>query len=682
MTQPTPRDPTLILGLLLAAAAFVLRLRPLGSPDIWWHLHSGRAVLAEKALRFPDHVAIPFGKEFVADEWAFDVLAWGLWSAGGPNALLVFAALAAAVSFLLVWALARDVAPDRPWTTLAIAAAVLAATSVRFFPRPHVLFLCLLPATLLLTRLAVRAEGTRRRLLLGSLVALALFWAQVHPSVIIVAACVACMGLPLVLGRRRPGEPRWRLGRDLWVTLLLLALAPLTTAHGLDLIGHVAGHSGADSTRHIGEMAPLAWGDFWPPTSRTLLIVELLLAAAALGAAHARRLPLGPLALALLGLALTLSTHRFRAAWAILLVPLVADVVRPRWEDRRWLLVVAGVLLASLLTAGRGWTGRMGLDPAWVPTALGEAADHFDLRGDVFNDYDSGGYLGQHRWGALRVWIDGRTPSYYPDDRFWAARQAIDDPAVFERLDGQYAFSAAVVPRDSALCSALAQSDRFAPVWFDGDRSLFLRGDHPERLHHLAPCATESNVLRCLRGGTVDVYLAEIEGLLKVSPHSSFLARLAELMFSRCGSGFDTPIALIEPGLAQDPDHPDLPWILAQREVAAGDQAAAASRLASSDSARARQMLARMRAASQDGPGARAAIEPVVLDQGDAASAELLGLLAEACRLERDTPCSLHFSLRAALRGDPRGRAVLQALAAERRVPPELLDLSRAALRD
>ncbi len=682
MSPATQRDPTLLAGALLALVAFVLRLRPLGSPDTWWHLHVGRAVLAEKARSFPDHTAIPVKAEFVAGEWAFDVLAWGLWNAGGSTALLVFAGLAAALSFLLVWALARDVAPDRPWTALAIAAAVLAATSVRFFPRPHILFLCFLPAILLLARRAVRAERPERLRWLAAIVALALVWTQFHPSVVIAPVCVACIGLPWVLGRRRPQERAWRLVPELWITLALLALVPFTSAYGLELVGHVSGHSGSDSVRHIGEMAPMALGDFWPPGSATLLIVELLIAASVLGAAHAKRVPLGPVALALFGLMMTLNTHRFRAAWSIMLVPLVADVVRPRWEGRRWGGLVLLVLIASLLTAGRGWNGRMGLDPEWVPVALGEAVEHFDVQGKVFNDYDSGGYLGLHRWGKLRVFIDGRTPPYYTDDHFWAARQAITDPSVFDRLDAQHAFSAAVVPLGSALCSELADSADFDPVWFDGDRALFLRGPHPERLRHLAPCGTESNVLRCLRGGTVDVYLDEMEDLLRISPHSGFLARLGELMFTRCGGGRPTPTDLIAPGLAFEPDHVDQAWLLAQRDVAAGNLAAAEARLVTSDSSRARQMLARMRAAARDGAGTRAAIEPITVEEGDATPPEMLGLLAEACRLERDTACSVHFGLRAALRGDARGRAVLKALQAEQRIPAELQTLAEAALRE
>ena len=87
------RDRTLPLGLGLALVFGLVRLRPLGAPDLWWHLSVGRAVLGERARRFPDVTGIPPKEPFVAGEWGFDVLALGLWNLGGSAALVLFAAV-------------------------------------------------------------------------------------------------------------------------------------------------------------------------------------------------------------------------------------------------------------------------------------------------------------------------------------------------------------------------------------------------------------------------------------------------------------------------------------------------------------------------------------------------------------------------------------------------------------
>ena len=222
---------------------------------------------------------------------------------------------------------------------------------------------------------------------------------------------------------------------------------------------------------------PLQW--WWPPHARSILFVEVLAAIGVIGAIRSRRLAVGPAALAVFGLLMTLNTHRFRAAWAILLVPLVIDGWRGsfRREGTRAtaIALAVGVVLAASQT--RGWSGPdLGLDPAWVPTELGDAVVRFDVTGPIFNDYDAGGFLGWTLYGKARVFIDGRTPPYFTDDHFFAMRAAMADPAVFARLDAGYRFTAAVVPHDAALCAGLAAQAEWTAVWTGPRRTLFQRG--------------------------------------------------------------------------------------------------------------------------------------------------------------------------------------------------------------
>jgi hypothetical protein len=491
------RDRTLPVGLAMALVFGLLRLRPLGAPDLWWHLGVGRTVLAEKARRFPDVMGIPPKEPFVAGEWGFDVLALGLWNLGGAPALVLFAALTASLSFLLVWLLARRVAGARgAWIALGVAVVVASITTVRFFPRPHILFLVFLPAALLLGWEAARARGRRQLGLLAGLLAVVGLWSQCHPSVIIAPVAVAGVGLPWLVGRRDPGEGH-RLSAPLWIALGLCCCAPLATSYGTDVVAHVTGHgTGADSVTHIGEMHPMPADWWWPPRARSILLVEGLVLAGIVGAFRARRLLLGPTGLALFGLLMTLNTHRFRAAWAILLVPLVADALAPRTgrsPGRRTIVAVLALcLLLPLWEAGRGGLlrqgPRLGLDSDWVPVELGDALDRLDVRGPVWGDYDAGGYIGWRRYGHVRVFIDGRTPPFFTGDHFYAARVAPEEPAAFERLHAGYGFTAAVVGQGTALCRWLNDSPDWRAAWrgSTGRRVLFLSPPRGEAVE--APC--------------------------------------------------------------------------------------------------------------------------------------------------------------------------------------------------
>lgn len=476
---PPPRDPTIPLGLVLAVAAGILRLRPLGAPDVWWHLSVGRTVLAERARRFPDVVGIPPKDEFVAGEWLFDVLAVGLHDVGGSAALVIFAALAAVASFLAVWALARFLAgPAHRWSALGVTALVAATTAVRFFPRPHVLFLVLLPVVLLLAAKAARAPAREQLPWLGGLLATVALWSQCHPSVLIAPAVVGAAGAPWVFGRRRADDVA-SLTPAMWATFGLLCAMPLLSPYGAGIFDQILGHAGTDSTAHIGEMHPMPPEWWWPPRARSILFVEVLAGMGIVGAIRSRRVAIGPAGLALFGLFMTLNTHRFRSAWAILLVPLVIDGLRGslRRENGR---VAAVVLATALLLVGsqaRGWGGPdLGLDPEWVPTELGEAVVRHGVEGPIFNDYDAGGYLGWTLYGKARVFIDGRTPPFFTDDHFFAMRAAMADPAVFARLDRGYRFTAAVVPHGEPLCAGLVRDEAWGAVWVGPRRTLFLKG--------------------------------------------------------------------------------------------------------------------------------------------------------------------------------------------------------------
>lgn len=678
------RDPTLLWGLLLAFGAAVLRIRPLGAPDTWWHLNIGRVVLETGQRRFPDRMGIEVKEQFVAGEWGFDVLAWMLYGLGGPTALILFAAVATAGSCLLVWRLARDVAPTRPWTALAIAAAVVAATSWRFFPRPHILFLCFLPAAILLARRAARANTRPVRLrYLGGLLGLCGIWAQCHPSVIIAPAVVGLAGLPFAVGNLDPREGLRGLPRDLWIALAVLLIIPFTSPYGAGILDQVLGHSGTDSVAHIGEMQPLTWAEFWPPTSRSLLAVELLLVAGAVGLVRGGRIPLGPTGLAILGLMMTLNTHRFRAAWAILLVPLVADVVRPRREGAAWRALAVGAVLVSLGSVSAGWNLRnpSNLDLDWVPVALGDALDALDVQGDLFNDYDAGGYIGFRRFEQVRVFIDGRTPPYFTDDHFWAARKAQGDPALFGRLDAQHGFDAAIVERDAALCSALDGDARWAPAWFDNRRALFVRPGSTPTLEHLSPCATQSNVLACREAPDPAVFGAEMQRLFALSPTSPYLARLGFMLDLFCVQPDTADGTAWKGGFVLEPDDPELHWALGKAALGAGDPAGAVAFVADDSTTRSLRFLIETEAARGNAEGAREAAIRYLEAEGDATPADLLGLLAATCLETGDLRCAVHQGLRAALLGDARGKGVLSAVHQRGEVPFELRNLVGAALR-
>jgi len=177
-------------------------------------------------------------------------------------------------------------------------------------------------------------------------------------------------------------------------------------------------------------------------------------------------------------LGMTLTAHRFRAAWALMCIPLAASALRgaAAWtEDGLGLRLAA---LSVVLVPAALWWGEPGPTLRWdrtsVPVDATGAMEELDLRGPLFNDYDGGGWIGWAR-PEVAVFIDGRTPPFFTDDHFYAARAALDDAAVFRRLDAGYGFTAAVVPVDAPLAPALSDDPAWRAAWTGSRRVLFLR---------------------------------------------------------------------------------------------------------------------------------------------------------------------------------------------------------------
>ena len=123
------------LAVALAIALAFLALRPISSPDFWWHLSMGRATAEAGSSVYEDPVATASETRYVNIVWLFDLPLYSIYRAGGLVAVNLVVAAFAALSFLLCWAVARDaLVRQAPWTALAVAALAAGGAHIRFAP--------------------------------------------------------------------------------------------------------------------------------------------------------------------------------------------------------------------------------------------------------------------------------------------------------------------------------------------------------------------------------------------------------------------------------------------------------------------------------------------------------------------------------------------------------------------
>ncbi|MFZ5478166.1 MAG: hypothetical protein ACOZNI_15475, partial [Myxococcota bacterium] len=78
---------------LLFAVGAALALRPLGDPDVWWHLAAGRDMARRGALQPVETPSFTSDVPFVDVTWLWDLATHALASLAGEGALLLLPAV-------------------------------------------------------------------------------------------------------------------------------------------------------------------------------------------------------------------------------------------------------------------------------------------------------------------------------------------------------------------------------------------------------------------------------------------------------------------------------------------------------------------------------------------------------------------------------------------------------------
>jgi len=688
--ESAPRTATLVC-VALSLLAGITALRPVASGDTYWHLTLGKSTADAGWFCFPEPVGLSAVETYCNHYWAWNLPAWLTWELGGAPALGVLTALTAVVASWLILLLARTLTgPGAPWTGIALGALAVAGVHHRFVARPQSVFLLLVPAALLLALRWRRHPSPLPRGLLAGTAALLLVWAHAHASVTIAPLIVASLAFGVALvptGLVLDGVSKPRVAAFLGLCTLLL-LGP----EGVAILDMVAEHADSDISEHVGEFQSMPRDAWWPPWDTSLALAELLLLLGAVGALRKRRLELGPLALALLGLLMTWNAVRFRAVWSVLTLPFAAVGWAPdtpggsEVRDARVFAALAVLLSGASLVADNP-RPRLGVDEAIFPVGPADVLRGAALTGPVFAGHRAGGYLGWELGGAVQIPIDGRAPLLFNEEEYFAARRAMADYSAFEALDRRHRFEAAVTYKDTNTCQGLMADPSWVPVWTGETFALFGAADGALRgkvrpLSAIDPCG--STLARCrLQPEVGPRARAEAVALQSLTPNDAWLPRLDALLGLQCPpTGADS---LVGDALARaeelDPRHPDLPWLRAQARLKTGDAEGSLVELALARGHVESDLLTLRILRSLDRPEPAAPIARALLkQQDDAATAEMRDLGGWAFGAVGDWRAASRQAIRGAIEGSEESRLRLRDLLTGGHVPDKLVPVAEGLL--
>jgi hypothetical protein len=461
------------------AALLFLRSFYLADPDIWWHLATGRWILAHHAVPATD----PFssfgaGKPWTAYSWLFDIVVQVLFRSLGYMSVVVLEVMVRVALSVALFHLVRGSLP-RFWRAAAITLLSMYGMSYVIGPRPGMLTI-LFAIMELDILLAARRGGTSQKLWLLPL--MMVVWVNWHIEFVYGLLLLGVFAVEPLVARTWPfqtGAPAdlWP-ARQGWLALAATFLATLVNPYGGRIYSTVSLLMHQPITfSQIEEVRAMT---FRVPQNYVVLLL-FLAAAIAVGWRREKRL-LWP---ALLTVAAILAFRSVKESWFLAVVSACAladgwaadatEGLRPVTNRQRLAAAVCVVAVFSVAYRHYGVSNdflEMGVNGS-NPVPAAQYIEQHHLQGPLYNDFGWGGYL-IWRLPGLPVAIDGRT-NVHGDERvghfqeMWRAKPIwADDPELSQA-------NIVLGSKDRALTSVLRLDSRFKIVYEDVQAVVFQR---------------------------------------------------------------------------------------------------------------------------------------------------------------------------------------------------------------
>lgn len=563
-------------GMFLAAVYFVSRL-PLRDFDIWFHLKSGELFVTQKSLQFTEvfsHAA--FGREWRPFEWLFQIIVYVLSSWLGLAIIPFFMSIFVVITlffFLRILDYIFQVSlPQRLfWGFIFFASTYEFNTA-----RPHVLAYAMFAVIIFL--ILSRIFKSKKWIWFSPLVTL--FWANVHSTAFISWGLMLAFGLIITI--------RWFFERRKNYLITARDLLILTVINFLITIFPPMGFRDYKLLWHFFTNREFL-GNFiaeWSPVTETdnpigvyVYLTYFVLAFACFFFVVFKRknlvFNLWVVPFLVVGVAgFTAARNVFLGMFGILVV-LAWGVsnVRSLVEDKRILnlrtLTIVGVIMAVLLI---GLHGRIFLEKRrlvastrrYYPVQSTEFVRKY-LKGNMWNDYNYGGYILYQVYPKLQVFIDGRADVYLccemHDYLLLAVNKGMDDDKYRQFLNifwDEYDINFAIISTQKhnvmRRISALLNTDPdWALVFWDDDSQVFVRRDGVnDEIISLLEAKFATPYLRDpYPKDKIDLALEEYERIDKISKSARTSNAIGFIMLSK--GEFDSAYERFEEAISMDP---------------------------------------------------------------------------------------------------------------------------------
>jgi tetratricopeptide (TPR) repeat protein len=474
----------------------LLAAQKIGDPDFWWHLKTGEWIWQHKAIPYVDPFSYTFkGAEWINYEWLFHAIIYPLYQVSGFAGLIIFVIICVLLTFLVLFFACREVDGGKRWLSITILFISLLVVWGRFSVRPQIISFLLLVLYLYLLILHKEERITTRQLIIF-LIPAHVLWVNVHGSfllgIFLVGAYALGRFVPLALSHRRDLKPVFQDKRLLGLMILCLLLVAASFVNPYTyrvFLVPIRTAVAEEALRSIIEWIPIdirGVGLF--VIDYTVWFRALFLMGAVSFLIRLENLKkVENVVIFTLFSYMAFKHVRFCADFALVTTPMIVNnIAQFQWGTRRWKwLFSLPLLILILFSANTVWKLisfkelGLGIGTNYPRMTVNFLKEH-DVRGNIYNDYNFGGYLIYHLWPDIPVFIDGRTPTIYDQDFLWLYFSAKRKKEVWERMAKQYGVEIVLLQdnREQGYASPfywLDEDKNWMLVAFDDVSSLYIK---------------------------------------------------------------------------------------------------------------------------------------------------------------------------------------------------------------
>ena len=504
----------LSIGILFGLAAFLTSIE-IKDLDLWLHLAMGRFILHHGYVPAVDVLSCSIaGKSWVNHEWLFQILAYFIFHNLGGDGLIMMQTIVVVLSLLILFFICYS--KEKQFVTVFLLLLVLLVYQARFTIRPDIFSLLFFAFYIYVLSLHLDKRWSIYALLITQIL-----WSNFHgfffmgPLIILLGVVSECVKRHIKMPfewnnvSRLTDEEYIRLKQILLVVVLACLINPLTFAGALYPIKVMWQLPGKSKVffENIQELQrPISQGVFsLEEFPHYKLLIYLSLMSFVL---NLRRMDIGVFVFWLIFLLFSLAARRNIVFFAfVAYLVCMTNIAFVRFKDispiqflNEKFKSINGVLLKLvlclwMLNYGEGLTDQgyydfdkyerksefWGISQRNFPTKAADFLVKNKIRGNFYNDFNSGAYLLGRCFPNIKVFIDGRTEEYGADffkryQKIWKTTdpKLVDDTIARYKLTGAFLNSIqSPIPKDTL--NYFFKKKEWVVVYFDYDAVIFLQ---------------------------------------------------------------------------------------------------------------------------------------------------------------------------------------------------------------